>query len=213
MREQTLKSFEEHRIVAFIRSSITEVAEEMIKAAIAGGIRIFEISTHTPQVFRLIENFSKDPNLIIGAGNVTDGEIAQRVINAGVRFVANYYTDPAVITVAKNNDCFIIQGALSPTELVNAHRLGADLIRIFPVQAMGGVNYLQTLRVSFPFVKLLADGDISPENLTEHLKFSSAVSVNQSLFDKLLLRSDNWPSITEKAKQFTEKLETLKLAK
>ena len=212
--DQTLKWFEEAKLVAVIRSSSSEDAEEMIKAALQGGFRIFEISMQTPQAIKLLENYSKKENVLFGAGTVTDGEMAQRAINAGAKFLASQYTDRDVINVAKNNDSFVIQGALTPTEAFNAHQFGADLVQIYPAGVLGGPAYIKFLRGPMPFIKFAADGaDITPENLLDYLKHCLCVMLGNSLFDKPLVRSNKWSEIVDRARHFTQKLEALKVTK
>ena len=208
-----MKWFEEHKFVALIRSGSADDAEAMIKAAAAGGLRIFDISAQTPQAIRLIETYSKKDNYFVGAGSVLDGEMAQRAINAGAKFLSNPYTDRDVINVAKNNNTFVIAGATTPTEAFNAWQFGADLVKIYPAGLAGGPAYLKAIRGPLPFLKLIAGGDVTVENAPEYLKHCVAVSVGKSLFDKALIRSDKWSEITERAKQFTQKLESLKVAK
>ena len=211
--DPAIKWFEDYKVVALIRSGSADDAEAMIKAAAAGGFRVFDISTQTPQALRLIEAYSKKDGFFVGAGSVLDGEMAQRAINAGAKFLSNTYTDRDVINVAKNNGTFVIAGAMTPTEAFDAWQLGADLIKIYPAGLAGGPAYLKAVRGPLPFLKLMAGGDVTVENASEYLKHCVAVSIGKSLFDKSLIRSDKWSEITERARQFTQKLESLKVAK
>jgi 2-dehydro-3-deoxyphosphogluconate aldolase / (4S)-4-hydroxy-2-oxoglutarate aldolase len=211
--DQTLKWFEDYKFVATIRSSSADDAESMIKAAVAGGLKLFEISMQTPQSIRLIETYSKKENILVGAGTITDGEMAQRAINAGAKFLSSHYTDRDVINVAKNNDSFVIQGAFTPTEAFNAYQYGADLIKIYPAGFAGGVDYIKFLRGPLPFIKLIADGEVTLENAQEYLKYCVAVSLGNPLFDKNLMRSDKWSEVTERAKQFSQKVDAVKFTR
>lgn len=209
-----LKKIEENRLIAVIRSGSAEDAEEMIKAALAGGFRIFEVSLQTPQALRIIEAYSKKEGILVGAGTVTDGEIAQRAIKSGASFVSTPYTDREVIIVAKHNASFAIQGALTPTEVMNAYQMGADLVMINPIASSGGPQYLKSLKNAVPSsTKLIVAGGVSLESVFDYLKDSLAVCVKQSLFEKPLVRTDNWQQITERARQFSEKLETIKVSR
>ena len=210
---ETLKFFEEHKFVGVIRTSSNDDGEEMLKAVTAGGIKIIEIAMTIPQATRLIENWSKKENLLVGAGTVTDGEMAQRAINAGAKFLASHYTYREVISVAKNNDTLIIQGAATSTEAMNAWQLGVDLVKIYPVESFGGPEYLKALKGPFPFIKFVASGQITLENAFDYLRYACAVSLNQFFFDKGLIRSNNWTAITDRTRQLTQKLETLKVSK
>lgn len=209
----TLKAFEEHRLIAVIRSGSAEDAEEMIKAAINGGFHLFEISMQTPQATKFFETYSKKEGILVGAGTVTDGEMAQRAIKAGARFLSSHYTDRDVINVAKNNEVFVIPGAATPTEAMEAYQLGADLIKIYPVGLLGGPEYLKSLKGPFPFLKLIASGGITLESAFDCLRYSLAVTLGKGLFDKALVRSNSWSEITERAHQFNQKLEALKVPK
>jgi 2-dehydro-3-deoxyphosphogluconate aldolase/(4S)-4-hydroxy-2-oxoglutarate aldolase len=208
-----LKWFEEHKFIAVIRSSSSDDAESMMKAAMEGGFRLFEISLQTSQAIRLLENYSKKEGFLFGAGTVTDGEMAQKAINAGAKFISSHYTDDDVINVAKNNDVFVIQGAVTPTEAVNAFHLGADLIKIYPVGLLGGPVYVKSLKGPLPFLRLVASGDATLENAFDYLKYCVAVSFDKAIFDKTLVRANNWTEIAGRARQLTQKLESLKVSK
>lgn len=210
---ETIKWFEEHKLVAVIRSGSAEDAESMIKAATNGGFHLFEISMQTPQAIRLIETYSKKEGFLFGAGSVTDGEMAQRAINAGARFLSSHYTDRDVINVAKNNDSFVIQGAVTPTEAVTAFQSGADLIKIYHAELAGGPNYVKSLKGPLPFLKLIASGGLTLDNTFEYLKYTLGVTLGKGLFDKALVRANNWAEITDRARQFIQKLESLKVSK
>jgi 2-dehydro-3-deoxyphosphogluconate aldolase/(4S)-4-hydroxy-2-oxoglutarate aldolase len=211
--DETLKFFEENKFVAVIRTGSPEDAEEVLKAVTAGGIRIVEITMSIPQATRLLESWSKREGLLVGAGTVTDGEMAQRAINAGARFLTSHYTDRDVISVGKNNNAFLIQGAVTPTEAVNAWQMGADLVKIYPAEFFGGPAYLKALKGPLPFVKFMASGAITQDNAFEYLKYACAVSLNRGFFDKALIRTHNWGEITERARQLAQKLESLKVSK
>lgn len=205
-----LQKIEKQKLIAVIRSSSAADARAMINAAMHGGFTIFEISLQNPQVMKLIKEFSQKKNILIGAGTVTDGEMAQRAIHAGAAFVSSPYTDLDVIAVAKNNNIFVIQGAMTPTEIVNAYKEGTDLVMVYPVTPCGGPQYLRSIRKALPSCKFMVSGGVDLESVFQYLKESVAVGVKQSLFETPLVRNDNWKEITAKAKKFNQRLVTVK---
>lgn len=211
--DTALKFFEENKFVAVIRTSSNEDAEEVLKAVTAGGIKIVEITMTVPQAVRLIESWSKREGVLVGAGTVTDGEMAQRAINAGAKFLTSHYADREVISVAKNNNVFLIQGASTTTEAVNAWQQGVDLVNIYPVEAFGGPRYLKSIKGPLPFIKLMASGEITLENAFDYLRYTCAVAIHGPILDKALVRAHNWQEITDRCKQLTQKLESLKVSK
>ena len=91
--------------------------------------------------------------------------------------------------------------------------IGADIIKIYPVDFYGGPRYLKALKGPLPFIKLMAAGEIPLESAFDYLKYACAVAIHRPIFDKTLIRSHNWQEITERARQLTQKLESLKVPK
>lgn len=213
MIEEPFKFFEENKFIAVVHTGANEDAEEILKAVTGSGMKILEISMTIPQAPRLIEAWSKKEGFLVGAGTVTDGEMAQRAINVGARFLSSHYTDREVISVGKNNNSFLIQGVATPTEVINAWQLGVDMMKVHPVDCFGGPAYLKSLKALFPFVKFAASGEITLENAFDYLKYSCGVAIGYGVIDKSLIRADNWTEIAERARQLTQRLESLKVAK
>ena len=212
--DDPLKFIEEQKIVAVIRAGEHSDADAIAKALIDGGIRILEITPTVPQAIRLIESLAKLDQILIGFGSVTDPEQAYRAMNAGARYVSCHYTDKNIFTVCKNNNAVVIQGAATPTEVMEAYHLGVDLIKIYPASSLGEAPYLNRLRRSFPFLKLIPSGGVTLENFLDYLKVgATACVVGRSLSDKSLIRAHQWSEVTERAKQFIQKLESLKVAR
>jgi len=209
-----LKFFEDQKIIAVVRATEHSDADAIAKAVLDGGIRIIEFVPTIPQVLKLIEAFAKQDDVLIGLGCATDGEIAHRAISSGAKYVSSHYTDKNIFTVCKNNGVPVIQGAATVTEIMDAYQLGVDLIKIYPVNFLGGAPLINQLKRSFPFLKLVPSGDINLENFLDYVRAGSVASaVSRALCDKALIRAHQWSEITEKAKLFSQKLELLKAAR
>ncbi len=210
--DDTLKFFEENKIAAVIRASEHSDADAIAKALVDGGIRIIEITPNVPQATKLIESLSKQNQILIGYGSATDAEQAHRAINAGARYVSSHYSDKNLFTVCKNNNALVIQGAATPTEAIEAYNLGVDLIKIYPTNFLGEAAYVKRLRQSFPFLKVVPSGGVNLDNFLDYIKVgATACAIGRSLCDKTLIRAHQWSEISERAKQFTQKLESLKI--
>lgn len=214
--DDTLKFFDDHKLIGVVRANEHDDAANIAKAILAGGFKIIEISMTVPQAPRLIETFAKKESngFMVGAGYVSDGEIAQRAINAGAKFISSNFTDKAILTVCKNNSTFVIQGAATPTEIVEAAGINADLINLYPIDLLGGSLFLRRIRRACQVSKLMVSGGITCENFTDYIRDGAiAAAIGQSICDKSLIRAHNWHEITERAKKFQQKLESLKVAR
>ncbi|OGW86217.1 MAG: hypothetical protein A3C35_02725 [Omnitrophica bacterium RIFCSPHIGHO2_02_FULL_46_11] len=210
--DEPLKFIEEQKIIAVIRASEHADAEAIAKALIDGGIKIIEISANVPQATKLIESLVKLDQILVGFGSVTDPEQAYRAINSGAKYVSCDYTDKNIFTVCKNNNAVVIQGSATVTEVIEAYNLGIDLIKIYPANFLGEVPFLNGLKRSFPFLRLAPSGGVNLDNFLDYIKAgATACVISRSLCDKATIRAHQWSEITERAKQFTQKLESLKV--
>lgn len=213
-KEQILKLIEEQRLIAHITSKVPGDAETVIQALRQGGVRIFIIHVAVPQAFKIIEGLSKDNQVVVGAGGVLDGEVAHRAIQSGAKIIDSPCLIQDVVMVCRYNDVLVSQGAATMTEAVEANRMDVDLIKLFPADLLGGVNFLRAIKDSLPHLKFIADGVISAADTVEYLKNgATAVTVAGGIIEKSLVRADNWAEIKERAHAVTEKLETLNLVK
>jgi len=191
--EDTLKFIEDQKIISVIRASDHEDAEAIAKAVLDGGINVIEFTPNIPHVNKLIENLASRKGIRIGLGSVTDGEQAHRAISSGAKFISCLYTDRNVLTVCINNEVPVIQGAQTVTEVMEAHQLGIDLIKIYPADLVGGPNYVQRLKRSFPYLKLVPSGGVNCENILDYIKAGAvACSVGKALCDRNAMRNHQW---------------------
>lgn len=214
MVSETLKQIEERKLIAFIRTSVPEDTESVIQALYEGGIRPFAVSTAISHWVRVLEGLLKREGVVPGVASVLDGEVAHRAITLGAKFIMSPCTDKDVVNVCKNSDTLVIQAATTPTEAMDAVRLGVDLVEVYPVDLMGGHNYIDALRCHLPFLKLVASGGITVDNALDYLKEgATAVVLANGLIEKSLLRSNNWPAMRERAQSLVAKLEPLSASK
>lgn len=212
MIQDAVKFIDDHKLIAFVRTSVPEDAEKIALALLEGGIRVLQVAVTIPQAFKLIETLSKKESILVGAATVLDGEVAQKAINAGARFVETPYTDKDVIYVCKNNGVSVFQGASTLTEAVEATRLGVDLVEIYPADILGGPSYIRILRGPAPFLKLVPSGGVHLDNLIDYVKMGSvAMVLGSNVIEKSLIRANQWESIRDRARQFVDRLESLKV--
>lgn len=212
MISEPLKFIEDQKIIGIIRANEHADADAIAKAILDGGIKVIEFVPTIPQVLKLVEAYSKQSDILVGIGSVTDGEMADRAINAGAKYVSCHYTDKNIFTVCKNNRVPVIQGAATVTEAIEAYQLGVDLIKIYPVHFLGEAPFVNRLKRSFPFLKLVPSGGVTSENFLDYIRVGAAAcEMARALCDKSLIRNHQWIEVTERARQLTQKLESLKV--
>jgi len=146
-------------------------------------------------------------SLLLGAGTVTSGALAEGAIDAGAEFLVTPCVVPDVIAVAKQRDVAVLPGAMTPTEVFSAWSLGGDIIKIFPASNVGGASYLKALKGPFPQIPLCPTGGVTLQTIGDFVKAgASAVGVGGELVSKAAIDKGDFAQITALARQYVAAL-------
>ncbi len=162
MAETTQETIERVGLIPVLRARNVAQAHAIVKAMIAGGVTVVEVTMTVPGAVDLLKELKREyaGQLLLGSGTVTTAEEAEATIDAGAEFVVSPSLHPEVIAMTKSRNKLSIPGALTPTEVVTAWRAGADYVKIFPCSAMGGASYLKSLLAPFPHLKLIPTAEL-----------------------------------------------------
>jgi len=205
MRENTVARLREVRIIPIIRASSADAVVPVAEALLQAGLPVVEITLTVPNAIDAIGAVAKrfPGKVLVGAGTVTDAATARRAMDAGAEFVVTPCLVPEVIEAARRADVAVLPGALTPTEVFEAFRLGGDMVKVFPVQAVGGAAYLRALRGPFPDIPLVPTGGVTLENIGEMFKTgAAAVGVGTELISKDALARRDYTAIGALAQEF-----------
>jgi 2-dehydro-3-deoxyphosphogluconate aldolase/(4S)-4-hydroxy-2-oxoglutarate aldolase len=194
-------------VVPVVRASSSEEALAAVEAIRAGGIPILEITLTVPGAIGIISDLTRrlGDQALIGAGTVLDADSARACIDAGAKFVVSPALDIPTIETCNALDVPVFPGALTPTEVVTAWKAGADAVKVFPANAVGGATYLKSLKAPLPEIELIPTGGVSLKNAGELIAAGAfALGVGADLVDLAAVRRGDLAAITEKAKQYVE---------
>ncbi|KON69557.1 bifunctional 4-hydroxy-2-oxoglutarate aldolase/2-dehydro-3-deoxy-phosphogluconate aldolase [Peribacillus butanolivorans] len=201
-----LVELKQGKLVAVIRGARPDQIVPIARALNEGGIRTLEITVETPKVCELIDKVKEEfgDDIIVGAGTVLDPETARSVIMAGAEFIFSPTVNIETIKMAKRYGIISIPGALTPTEILTAYEHGADVIKVFPADALG-VGYFKNLKGPLPHIPLMPTGGVNLDNLASFLKAGAvAAGIGGSLINpKKLLSEEDYTELEETAKKFS----------
>ncbi|MEM7553918.1 MAG: bifunctional 4-hydroxy-2-oxoglutarate aldolase/2-dehydro-3-deoxy-phosphogluconate aldolase [Cyanobacteria bacterium P01_A01_bin.84] len=206
MNVSWLELLKKHKAIAVIRADEIEVARNMALAVANGGIELIEITWNSDRPGKLISQLRIElPNCLIGTGTLLNQQHMTDAIAAGAQFLFTPHVDTAMIQTAIRNEIPIIPGALTPTEIVTAWQSGATCVKVFPVQAMGGVEYIKSLKAPLGHIPLIPTGGISFTNANKFLLAGAiAVGLSTHLFPKSLVQTKNWQAVSQQATELTK---------
>lgn len=214
MRQQVIEKITEKKAIAIVRGIFEEDCLNLAKALLAGGVELLEVTfdqksaaerLRTCDTIRLLVRELGD-RMCFGAGTVTTVEMVEMAKEAGAQFIVSPDTNEDVIRATVAADMVSIPGALTPTEIAQAHRYGGDFIKVFPVSQFGP-GYIKNVSAPLSHVKMLAVGGVDGENIQAYLKAGAVgAGVAGCLFKKEWVAAGDWDRITEASRIFVEKL-------
>lgn len=193
-------------VIAVLRAPSAGHAVRTVDALVAGGITGIEITYSTPQAADAIREIDQrhGEKVYLGAGTILTVAQAKEAVDAGARFLVSPGTDPSLAEVMVDTGAAVILGALTPSEVMTAVRLGAHAVKIFPA-SLGGPGYLKSLRGPFPDVPLMPTGGVNAGNIAEWLGAGAiAVGAGGELCSASAMAADRWDEIQNTARQFAD---------
>jgi 2-dehydro-3-deoxyphosphogluconate aldolase/(4S)-4-hydroxy-2-oxoglutarate aldolase len=176
-----IASLAEVGVVPVVELGSVEQARPMMEALLAGGCPVAEITLRSAAGLAAIGALRQAyPDALVGAGTVRTLEDAQAVIDAGAMFVVSPGTNPELVAHCRRAGVSVLPGACTPTEVDTAVRAGADAVKFFPAEAMGGIPVLKALAGPFRDVSFVPTGGIAPANLAAYLALPNVIACGGS---------------------------------
>jgi 2-dehydro-3-deoxyphosphogluconate aldolase/(4S)-4-hydroxy-2-oxoglutarate aldolase len=156
-------------------------AQSIVRACYAGGIRVFEFTNRGANAFEVFQELAKltqsdCPDLVLGIGTIYNAGDAERFIAAGAAFIVQPVTTTDVAEACQRHDVAWVPGAMTLNEIYNATQLGAQLVKVFPGNAVGP-DYIKALRGPMPSVKLMVTGGVEATEASLSEWFGAGINV------------------------------------
>ncbi|OCT10768.1 2-dehydro-3-deoxyphosphogluconate aldolase [Paenibacillus pectinilyticus] len=199
-----VEKLKESGMVAVIRRPRPQDIQHIAHALIEGGVGALEITVDTPGVFEMIASLKNNfgGRTLVGAGTVFDAETAKLAIQAGADFIFAPILDLETIRVTNALGKISIPGVMTPTEIVTAYEAGADLIKIFPGNALG-TDYIKELQGPLGHIPMMPTGGVTLDNAAQFIRNGAvAIGLGGSLVKKDAIEAGRYEELTHTARQF-----------
>jgi 2-dehydro-3-deoxyphosphogluconate aldolase/(4S)-4-hydroxy-2-oxoglutarate aldolase len=208
-KESFLSQFRKSPFLGIARALPPEQSANCAAACAKARLKFIEVPLNTANSAEALKNLceeGKKHELIVGAGTVITEQDLQKALDCGAQFIVSpgINADVVKICVQKNIPC--IPGALTPTEIMQVYMMGAAAVKVFPISAMGGVQYIKELRGPFKNIPLLACGGVKADNFQSFFEAGcDFVSFGASVFSVSDMESGNWENIISRLIKFTNR--------
>lgn len=175
---------------------------DLADALARGGITVLEVTLRTDAGLAAIAEISSSrPEMVVGAGTVLTAKAAERAIAAGATFVVSPGLDAGIVQVCVTHGVAVLPGVCTPSEVLQALRLGLSVLKFFPAEQMGGVATLKALSSVFAEVRFVPTGGVTPANLAAYLALTNVAACGSSwLAETALLRAGDLDELERRAR-------------
>jgi 2-dehydro-3-deoxyphosphogluconate aldolase/(4S)-4-hydroxy-2-oxoglutarate aldolase len=193
-------------IVPVIRAATPELALAAANAVVEAGIHVVEVTMTVPGATGVIRHLRDSaPNLLVGAGTVLDTKDARACLDAGAQFLVSPGFHRPTVKLALREGVLMMAGSLTPTEVIETWRAGADIVKIFPCGNVGGPSYIKSLKAALPHIPMIPTGGVNLSTAGPFLEAGAeALGVGGELVSAGAMRSGNFAEITASAHKFME---------
>jgi 2-dehydro-3-deoxyphosphogluconate aldolase/(4S)-4-hydroxy-2-oxoglutarate aldolase len=169
------------RIVPVIVIRDTAQAVPLARALVAGGLNILEITLRTPDALDAIAAIAAEvKDAIVGAGTVINGDLLNKAVDAGSRFIVSPGLTEDVAVTARARAVPLLAGVASASDIMRGLALGLSSFKFFPAETSGGAPAIKALGGPFPQVRFCPTGGVSPKNLATYLSLPNVICAGGS---------------------------------
>jgi 2-dehydro-3-deoxyphosphogluconate aldolase/(4S)-4-hydroxy-2-oxoglutarate aldolase len=164
-------------VIGIIRTDSADRAVDLARKLWAAGVTVVEVALTTPGGLQALAelNASLPDGAVLGAGTVLDAETARLAVLNGARLLVTPTVVEGVIEIGRRYDVATAVGAATPTEMLQAHTLGADLVKVFPA-SQWTPKTLSDVLAALPQLRCVPTGGVAPQDAADWIR-AGAVAV------------------------------------
>ncbi|MBQ8459085.1 hypothetical protein IJ541_03160 [bacterium] len=195
-----IEKLKRNKVFPIIRSSDPDDVINKVKALLDGGLDVMEVNVENPNIYGAIKKISSDA--IICAGGIITSIQAQAAIDSGARIISSPIFQTNLLKISKDKQLPFIAGTSTANEAYNAWKSRIPAVKIYPITAMGGVEYIKNLLRPMPFLNVIPQGNVQLSEIKAYID-AGAVAVGVG---RHLIGADSYEDITKNTKKLLEQL-------
>ena len=196
---KVLEQFGKIGIIPVVVLDDAKDAEPLGRALMEGGLPCAEVTFRTAAAEEAIRIMSeKFPDMLVGAGTVLTTEQVDRAVAAGAKFIVSPGINPKVVEYCVKKNIPITPGTCNPSNVETALEFGLEVVKFFPAEQAGGLNYIKAIAAPYTGVKFMPTGGINATNVREYLKYNRIIACGGSWMVKGdLIKAGDFEKIKE----------------
>ena len=199
--ESVLKQFAEHKACAVLRTPIVGACTPAMNAAVDGGFKLAEFTLTTPGCLDSVAEYASRTDVLTGVGTVMTVEDAKNAMDAGAKFIVSPVLIPEVVEWCAANKIVCAPGCQTPSEMVQAWKLGAPIQKLFPGVA-GGPMWVKAVSAALPMLRINPTSGVEVDTAADYLRAgASSLGFVAPAFPPEMVKNQDWAGISEIARK------------
>ena len=178
---KVLEDLKKTGIIPVIKIDDADKAIPLAKALIAGGIPCAEITFRTAQGEEAIRRINREvPDILLGAGTVLTTEQVDKAIDGGAKFIVSPGFNPKVVSHCVAKGIAVTPGCSSPTDMEQALEMGLEVVKFFPAEQLGGLEYIKAIAAPYGSMQFIPTGGINAQNIAKYIAYEKVLACGGS---------------------------------
>ena len=180
----------------------------LAKALLRGGVSIMELTLRTPAALTALDQILDEvKDMTAGIGTILDAGQVRSVKERGAAFGVSPGLNSAVVNAAKDLSLPFAPGVMTPSEIENAYALGCSVVKLYPAELSGGVEYLKNVYLPYAHlgIQFIPLGGLNLDNLRSYLECPFVLAIGGSwLASRKLIQEKAWDEISRNCEKAVE---------
>jgi len=204
-RLEVLNEINRLGVIPVFYNANLDVAKKIIDACFAGGARVIEFTNRGDNAYRVFSDLvlyyaKENPAVILGVGSVGDPATGSIFLASGANFVVGSVFNPDLAKVCNRRKVAYCPGCGSATEIAQAEEFGAEIVKVFPGDSVGGPKFVKSILGPTPWTRIMPTGGVEANEASITAWFKAgvaAVGIGSDLIRKDWVQAENFSAITE----------------
>jgi 2-dehydro-3-deoxyphosphogluconate aldolase/(4S)-4-hydroxy-2-oxoglutarate aldolase len=208
MRLKVYQTILEQAIVPLAYVADVDKARKVVDACYAGGLRSFEFTNRGVGAHKVFDKLAEHcranyPDLMLGIGSVVEAPTAGLYIQLGAAFIVGPTIDEDVVRVCHRRKVAWMPGCFTPSEIARAEGLGAEIVKLFPGNAVAP-GFIKSYLAPSPQTTIMVTGGVTPERANLERWFgegAAAVGMGSQLVNSQWVKDGEFKKIEDTARE------------
>jgi len=199
------------RIIPVIVIEDPKNALPLASALLSGGLPIAEITLRTSKALEALRRIKgEQPEMFAGCGTVLNVEQAKLAKAAGAEFVISPGFNRGVVEYCLEHSLPTFPGVATASEIEAVLEMGLNLMKLWPITTLGGLDYLELLSGPFHSVEFNPSGGVTGATFPQYLAMKNVVAVGGSWMAPAdWIAGGQFDRITENVRQTVNRVSAL----